>query len=336
MWERIFCQRTTIRALREEEVIRLYHLKRESIVCLLQKIAPDITARVESQTTIPPMTKLLASLHMLTTGSFQTTAAQVGGISQPTFSAFLLKVLDAIIHLTPHDIRFPNTQQLQQETKQGFYQIAGFPHVLGAMDCTVVHIVLPLATKHLYRNHKHTHSINLQAIVDHCGIFTNILAKYLGSVHDAYIFRHSTINLQFQDGQYGNGLLIADQGYSIEPWVMTPCGNPTTEAEQAYNEGHRKTMNVVERTFGLLKSRFRCLAVTGGSLLYLPLLVCKIILVCAILHDICIGTSVPWDELVDVTSVEDDDNDALQEEGEQQNTAARLCRRQQIVLNVFM
>ncbi|KAJ1179702.1 hypothetical protein NDU88_004936 [Pleurodeles waltl] len=145
---------------------------------------------------------------MLASGSFQTTGALVGGISQPSFSAFLPKVLDAIIRLTPHHICFPNTLQKQQETKQGFYLISGFPHVLGAIDCTLVRLVPPAATEHLYHNRKHTHSINVQAIVDHQGLITNIVAKYPGSVHDSYIFRHCTINEHFQDGRYGNGLLV--------------------------------------------------------------------------------------------------------------------------------
>ncbi|KAJ1192309.1 hypothetical protein NDU88_001620 [Pleurodeles waltl] len=207
---------------------------------------------------------------MLRSGSFQTTGALVGGISQPSFSAFLPKVLDAIIRLTPRHICFPNTLQKQQETKQGFYAISGFPHVLGAIGCTHVRLVAPAATEHLYRNRKHTHSINVQAIVDHQGLISNIVAKYPGSVHHSFIFRHCTINEHFQDGRYGNGLLVADQGYGIQPWIMTPFGNPSTAAERAYNEARRRTRSIVERTFDILKSRFRCLNITGGSLLYSP------------------------------------------------------------------
>ncbi|KAJ1094695.1 hypothetical protein NDU88_007747 [Pleurodeles waltl] len=197
---------------------------------------------------------------MLASGSFQTTGALVAGISQTSFSAFLLKELDAIIGLTPHHIRFPNTLQKQQETKQGFYLISGFPHILGAIDCTHVRLVPPAATEHLYRNRKHTHSINVQAIVDHQGLITNIVAKYPGSVHDSFIFRHYTINPHFQDVAMDYLL-----GYGIQPWIMTPCGNRSTAAERAYNDAHRKTRSIVERTFNILKSRFRCLDITGGS-----------------------------------------------------------------------
>ncbi|KAJ1175860.1 hypothetical protein NDU88_001145 [Pleurodeles waltl] len=162
---------------------------------------------------------------MLASGSFHTTGALVAGISQPSFSAFLPKVLDAIIGLTPRHICLPNTLQKQQETKQGFYLISGFPHVLGAIDCTHVRLVPPASTEHLNHNRKHTHSINVQAIVDHQGLITNIVAKYPRSVHDSFIFLHSTINQHFQDGKYGNGLLVAanmtpNQVREFQRWAM--------------------------------------------------------------------------------------------------------------------
>ncbi|KAJ1191027.1 hypothetical protein NDU88_000344 [Pleurodeles waltl] len=155
----------------------------QTIQQLLRNIDPQLAPTLLTPRTIPTETKLLAVLHMLASGSFQSTDALVAGISQPSFSAFLPKVLDAIIGLTPRHICFPNTLQKQQESKQGFYLINGFPDVLGAIDCTHVRLVPPAATEHLYRNRKHTHSINMRAIVDHQGFFTNIVAKYPGSVY---------------------------------------------------------------------------------------------------------------------------------------------------------
>ncbi|KAJ1214843.1 hypothetical protein NDU88_002454 [Pleurodeles waltl] len=308
----------------------------QAIQQLLQNIEPQLAPTLLTPRTISTETKLLAVLHVLASGSFQTTGALVAGISQPSFSAFLPKVLDAIIGLTPLHICFPNTLQKQQETKQGFYLISGFPHVLGAIDCTHVGLVPPAATEHLYRNRKHTHSINVQAIVDHQERITNIVAKYLGSVHDSFIFRHSTINQHFQDERYGNGLLFADQGYGIHPWIMIPIGNQSTAAERAYNDAHRGTRTIVERTFGILKSRFRCLNITGGSLLYYPEMVYKIILTCAILHNICIRRNIPLLEPEPHMPEEEEEEDGgLQHEGEQQNTAAGLRRRQHIVNNFF-
>ncbi|KAJ1192329.1 hypothetical protein NDU88_001640 [Pleurodeles waltl] len=320
----------------EHDIIQRYRLNWQAIQQLLRNIEPQLAPTLVTPCTIPTETKLLALLHMLASVSFQTTGALVGGISQPSFSSFLPKVLDAIIGLTPRDIYFPNTLQKQQETKQRFYLISGFPHILGAIDCTHVRLVPPAATEHLYRNRKHTHSINVQAMVDHQGLITNIVAKYPGSVHDSYIFRHCTINEHFQDGQYGNGLLVADQGFGIQPWIMTPFGNPSTAAERAYNDAHGRTRSIVERTFGILKSRFRCLDITGGSLLYSPEMVDRIILTCAILHNICIKINIPLLEPEPHMPEEEEEEDAgLQQEGELQNTASGIRRRQQIVNNFF-
>ncbi|KAJ1098068.1 hypothetical protein NDU88_003184 [Pleurodeles waltl] len=334
--ERIFRPRTTLQGLREHDIIQRYRLNWQAIQQLLRNIEQQLAPTLVTPHTIPTETKLLAVLHILASCSFQSTGALVGGISQPSFSAFLPKVLDAIIRLTPRHICFPNTLQKQQETKQVFYAISGFPHVLGAIDCTHVRLVPPAAAEHLFRNRKHTHSINVQAIVDHQGMFTNIVAKYPGSVHDSFIFRHCTINQHFQDGRYGNGLLVADQGYGIQPWIMTPFGNPSTAAERAYNDAHKRTRSIVERTFSILKSRFCCLNITGGSLLYSPEMVCRIIRTCAILHNICVKRNIPLLEPDPYMPEDEEEEDAgLQQEGEQPNTAAGVRRRQHIVNNFF-
>ena len=66
---------------------------------------------------------------------------------------------------------------------------------------------------------------------------------------------------------------------------MTPFRNPQTPGEERYNEAHARTRAVVERTFALLKSHFRCLDKSGGTLLYSPNFVCQIIGACCILHN---------------------------------------------------
>ncbi|KAJ1173568.1 hypothetical protein NDU88_005399 [Pleurodeles waltl] len=147
--ERIFRPRTTLNGLREHTIIQRYRLNWHAIQQLLRNIEPQLAPTLLTLRTIPTETKLLAVLQMLASGSFQTTGALVARISQPSFSAFLPKVLDAIIGLTASHICFPNTLQKQQETKQGFYLISGFPHVLGAIDCTHVRLVPPAATEHL-------------------------------------------------------------------------------------------------------------------------------------------------------------------------------------------
>jgi len=67
---------------------------------------------------------------------------------------------------------------------------------------------------------------------------------------------------------------------------------PTTRAELAYNAAHMKTRNIIERCFGVLKSRFRCLDKSGGTLLYSAEKTCKIVVAAAVLHNFCITNNI--------------------------------------------
>ena len=81
---------------------------------------------------------------------------------------------------------------------------------------------------------------------------------------------------------------------------MTPIIHPHERAEECYNAAQTSTRSVIERGFGVLKHRFRCLHKSGGALTYTPAKLCQIILACSILHNICINGNVPFEE--------DDDN----------------------------
>lgn len=82
--------------------------------------------------------------------------------------------------------------------------------------------------------------------------------------------------------------ILGDAGYPLQPWLMTPFRKPRKKEEENYNECLTKTRQVIERTFGILKSRFRCLDRSGGVLQYTPSVCCRIIVACAVLHNYCI------------------------------------------------
>lgn len=76
---------------------------------------------------------------------------------------------------------------------------------------------------------------------------------------------------------------------------MTSCSNcDPNSPEEYYNNLHSSARNTVERVFGKLKSRFRCLLV-HRVLHYDPEMVAKIVIACCVLHNICnrAGLSVP-------------------------------------------
>ncbi|XP_069062076.1 putative nuclease HARBI1 [Pleurodeles waltl] len=98
--------------------------------------------------------------------------------------------------------------------------------------------------------------------------------------------------LQPIDPDYCNH--VGDSAYAVRTYMLTPYLSPATPAERRYNVAHRATRNVVERTFGLLKSRFRCIHRSGGALQYSPETTCKMVATCAILHKIATTRAFQW------------------------------------------
>ena len=71
--------------------------------------------------------------------------------------------------------------------------MAGFPSVVGYIDCTHVRITGPRENERDFVNKKNFHSINVQAISDHKNRFIDVNARWPGSTHDSFIFRVSRI-----------------------------------------------------------------------------------------------------------------------------------------------
>ncbi|KAJ1123353.1 hypothetical protein NDU88_001823 [Pleurodeles waltl] len=146
----------------------------------------------------------------------------------------------------------------------------------------------------VYRNRKSYHSMNVQMVCLAHQYISHVNAKFPGSVHDAYILRNSSIPYVMGQLQRHRVWLLGDSGYPNQSWLLTPVRNPRTRAEERYNEAHGQTLRIIERTFGLLKARFRCLHMTGGSLLYSPKKVCQIIVACCMLHNLALRRQVPF------------------------------------------
>ena len=77
----------------------------------------------------------------------------------------------------------PNSAE-KAEVKTKFYEIAHFPGVLGLVDGTHIRIQRPSENEADYVNRHFYHSINVQVIYRSDGIFSDVLARFPGSVHD--------------------------------------------------------------------------------------------------------------------------------------------------------
>ncbi|CAC5388654.1 HARBI1 [Mytilus coruscus] len=129
------------------------------------------------------------------------------------------------------------------------------------------------------------------------------------------LYRHMDTNLNA-------GWLLGDSGYPLKVWLITPLANPSNPQEQRFNNSHCKTRNIVERAFGVLKQRFRCLHKTGGALSYRPERSTNIIETCFRLHNLAVEKNIPLnlDQPLPILH-----NDHI---NQQQNIAAQALRNQ--------
>lgn len=90
---------------------------------------------------------------------------------------------------------------------------------------------------------------------------------------------------------------------------MTPILNAAPGSqEDVYTTRHIQARNCIERCFGLLKARWRCL-LKHRTLHYHPHIASKIVTACCVLHNIALQARLP--PPVDIAEQHDDGDDGL-------------------------
>ena len=287
--ERVYRPRHTYLSLSEEECRRKLRLTRQAVTDICHLLADELGTDARCPYALPVAVKITAALHFYASGSFQHPLSCIGRISQSAVSSAIHAVTSGLVQHAGEYIKFPVTPDSQERTKQEFWTKYGFPGVLGAIDCTHVQLRAPSLNALTYINRKGTHSINIQVISDANCRINHVFANYPGSSHDSFILANSTIPAIFEGNPPLDGWLLGDNGYPLKTWLMTPFLMPATVREMAFNRKHTQTRSVIERTFGILKMRFRCLDRSGGTLQYGPQKVAAFFVACCVLHNIAMN-----------------------------------------------
>ncbi|XP_051816643.1 putative nuclease HARBI1 [Acanthochromis polyacanthus] len=299
---RHFRDRTNPLAFPEEYLWERYRFSRPGIVYLCTLLEPHIVRPTRRSRALTTVQSVCIGLRFFASGSFLYSVGDAEALSKATVCREIRRVYVTLKTYLNRFVTFPGHLE-PQRIKEEFYSIAGFPNVLGAIDCTHICIRAPSGPAEAdFVNQKSFHSINVQMICDGRCLITNIEAKWPGSVHDERIWRASSLSHRFAQGDF-NGILLGDRGYPCLPFLLTPYMDPATDPQRAFNRAHARTRARVEMLFGLMKSRFQCLKVLRVA----PDRACDIIVACAVLHNIATIRSerVPhvldeegWDDII--------------------------------------
>ncbi|XP_022827716.1 putative nuclease HARBI1 [Spodoptera litura] len=276
----------------DEEFVANYRVPKSLFNEIYEELRPYLPV-AKRRSDISPKYKLLVALSFFATGSYQKLVGSTFGtlMSQQSVSK---AINDTVIALNQENIlkkwvKFPQTRSQRDLIKRRFYEKFGIPAVLGCIDGTHVAIVRPSENEERFFNRKHFHSRNVMIICDADLNILSVDASFGGATHDSFIWNQHSIrsHLITLNDAGENVYFLGDSGYAQRTYMMTPIvdaaeGSP----EELYNKMHCSARNVVERTIGVLKNRWRCLL--GHRVLhYHPIKASKIINSCCVLHNIC-------------------------------------------------
>lgn len=294
---------------------KLFRFGKDNVEWLAQTFLPET---VETRgACLSPVERMEATLHYLADPGYQTTVAEVMGITQPTVSRYVASTLDFISEQHPRWITFPSSNADLARAKELWAEKLGFPFTLGAIDCTHVRIDKPHGRfGDDFINRKNFASFNVQATCDEKCTFTSVDVGWPGSVHDSRIFQTSELHEKVARNVQGS--LLGDSGYGIAPYMMTPYSNPNTAAERHFNREHARNRVVIEQAFGQLKRRFPILRYgIRLKLANAP----KCIIACVVLHNVA-------KSLNDADDFGDDEEEEAEDGVEPQAADAPLAVRQ--------
>ena len=243
---------------------------------------------------VPVDIQIAVAIWRFANGSSVRCLEQNLGFSQGSIANFTDRFLKAILSRSDKYIRWPRTPEEFDAVKCGFAESRDddsgqLTDCIGAIDGSLIQIVKPANSGSMYVDRKNHFSIGLMAICDASCRFTCISVGQSGSVHDARSLKRSKIwqRIKDQDPAYfpDKEYIIGDAAFPLTPNLIVPYDiSPSMDrVNKQFNFVHSSTRMAVERAFGILKNRFRCLHL-GFNIK--PQRAIKTICACVILHNL--------------------------------------------------
>ena len=245
--------------------------------------------------------RVAVAIWRLSTGNSYRTVSKVFGIAKSTVVKIVHDFCSELCSISHQFIKFPNNAIETASEIQSFKVMTGcvIPQVLGAIDGTHIEILSPECDSKVdYYSRKQKYTINTQAVVGGNLMFFDVATGFPGSIHDARVLRATSLFQKAEQGvilsspvdvilnQRVRPLLIGDGAYPSTSWQIKPYPITVnlTEAEKKFNKKLSSARSCVERAFGTLKGRWRCLLKRLDNRLEN---VSQVVITCCVLHNIC-------------------------------------------------
>jgi hypothetical protein len=294
---------TLMEELRLEDVsgfINFMRVEPQMFQELLARVGERITKKDTSfHKALEPGLKLAVTLRHLATGDSYHSLMYSFRIPHNSISKIVREVTQALVdEYKGEAVVTPKNPEEWKAVADQYASRWNFHHSVGALDGKHVRIRCPPRGGSLYFNYKKFHSIVLFALA---GPNYEVLWCDIGepgSAGDAGIFNDSDLKRGIESGKIrlpppeplpGDDkdvpyFIIGDDAFGLKTWMMKPFGSQMLpHDERIFNYRLSRARRVVENTFGILSSRWRCLLTT---LLQNPETVRTIVMACVTLHNI--------------------------------------------------
>ncbi|CAL5188458.1 unnamed protein product [Lathyrus oleraceus] len=192
--------------------------------------------------------------------------------SSETIHKHFNKVLEVVCKLGEKVIKHVDLVDSSQYIRDDNRYWPYFKNCIGAIDGTHIKIPVPAEKQKPFFNRKGHTSINVMVVCDFNMCFTFALYGWEGSVHDAKILMDTLRkpNLRFPYPTEGKYYLV-DSGYPSLKGFLAPYKNAKyhlthfrlapgfRSRNENFNYYHYSLRSVIERTFGVVKSRWKVL-----------------------------------------------------------------------------
>ncbi|XP_028989543.1 putative nuclease HARBI1 [Betta splendens] len=283
-------------AFDDAALFQMFHLTRPCIAFItdLVRIRTKTVPADKPDTTVDAA--VMVALNYYAHGVLSPAILQRVGASDAECGAMLRAVSAAVSDMSSQFISFPATADDRAKLASKVEKLCGIPDVLGAMAPAHFMIRASPYEKSAFRSFVNTlgyTSVASQVVCDPDGNILSVDTCCVGSTYAQDMWESSLIGREIERDVHGPYWIVGGTGYHLSKHVLTPVSDPASDIEVRFNKAHAKIHNVVWRTLGTMRRRFRCLMQLGFAREDLLKKQSNIIKTCCVLHNIAKKFSVP-------------------------------------------